>query len=115
MITEERREGDFSRGQKKAARRRADHRCEACGSAHDALYVHHDPPISMGGGKNSRAWALDLQCHKVADKLALEHGISLTEVRERWGTRPLEPYAQSLDKGKVRHIVKRVRQRIRAT
>ncbi len=120
MTAEARKGKNFTHRQRKKAREEAGGHCQACGGRLDAGrqhshegQIHHDPPIAKGGDRRSKAWVLDSDCHRVADMLAIDKDVSLTEVRARLGERPLEPYVKSMRRGRWGKVVRRVEQRVR--
>lgn len=119
MTAEARRGKEFSKGQKRKAKKEAGGHCQACGGSLDAGkqhshegQVHHDPPIAKGGDRRSKAWVLDPECHRVADMLAIDKGVSLREIREKLGEKPLEPYKRNMRRGRWGKVVRRVTQRV---
>lgn len=123
MSAESRKGKNFTKIQKKKARQEAGNCCQACGVSldygrehpHESPQIHHDPPIAKGGDRRSKPWVLDPNCHSVADQLALERDISLTQIKEKLGVNPLEPYKKNMRRGRWEKVVRRVTQRVTKT
>lgn len=124
MVDENRRGKEFSSRAKNRKKEEVNFCCEGCGRqltsrrtnanpSVEALEIHHDPPISQGGGKRSRARVFcgPNRCHSLVDRLAM-YGVSFSNVEEKLGSHPLAPYVEHFDQGRRRRAEGRVLRRL---
>lgn len=125
MVAEIRRGQEFTKHERRQAKEDAGFCCCGCGRKIEtkrpynkpnveALEVHHDPPIILGGGKDSTKRVLcgPEGCHKTVDLLAIEYGITFAKVVETLGEYPFRQYIGSIVESKPHKVARRVLRRI---
>lgn len=123
MKSENRRGKEFSNEIKKKRKKEVNYCCEGCGkritttrrehTCTEALELHHEQPISLGGDRRTKARVLcgPNMCHQVADDLA-QQGVYFSELEQQFGEHPLQPYRRKLWKGKKAKVERRLLKRL---